>query len=424
MGGPGGALATLLLVVQTASAQPGTNRSSYACNHTAGVCVQQAGGPFSTLDQCLNDEACRAPSPPTPSPDVLPAACDLQFAPDGSTQGCSCDGYDLSLAKGQVVRTGVDSDGYTFLFSVCAEIPREALPRGCKDFADKPAALRYRHNDPSDCTQIGSLGPCDAGESGPCGMFGSYDAGSSSGTETLNLSYRYPFGCNNSLDVLITSGVQSMPSSAPTGGASGAATCDYTVTWPGLPLQPRPVSPSGFAVPKIKLLSDGDPDGVFMPMIALGTGSGQKGAVGNATKLWLASAGGSAIDTAYDYQDQLEIQQGISDAIVERFGAVPPTTGGTRDPIFLTTKIPCTDYNTATDHLQRNLDQLGVDRVDIVLMHFPCKGATATENTAAVWKAMEGEHTCLFNPISFLEAFELYAMLLRILHVGRRIHGR
>ena len=121
MGGPGGALATLLLVVQTASAQPGTNRSSYACNHTAGVCVQQAGGPFSTLDQCLNDEACRAPSPPTPSPDVLPAACDLQFAPDGSTQGCSCDGYDLSLAKGQVVRTGVDSDGYTFLFSVCAE---------------------------------------------------------------------------------------------------------------------------------------------------------------------------------------------------------------------------------------------------------------------------------------------------------------
>jgi hypothetical protein len=223
-------------------------------------------------------------------------------------------------------------------------------------------------------------------------MFGSYDSGSSGTEETLNISYRYPFGCNNSLAVSITGGVQLMPSSAPT-GASGAATCDYTVRWPGLPLQPRPIPPESFAVPKIKLTSDGDPDGVLMPMIALGTGSGQKGAVANATKLWLASAGGSAIDTAYDYKDQLEIQQGISDAVIERFGAVPPTQGGIRNPIFLETKIPCTDYETATDHLQRNLDQLGVDRVDIVLMHFPCTGATATNNTAAVWKAMEGEHT-------------------------------
>jgi hypothetical protein len=392
------AVAALLLVLpQLASAQPGgANRTdNYACSHT-GACVKEAGGPFSTLDQCLNNEACHAPSPPLPSPDARPAACDLQFAPDGTTPGCSCDGYDLSLAKGQVIRTGVDSDGYTFLFSICTEIPREALPRGCKDFGDKPAALRYRHSDPTDCTQIGSLGPCDAGETGQCGMFGSYDPtvrlSTSFGSPTLNLSFRYPFGCNNSLDVTITDGVQPMPSMAPTSPLNAGA-CDYTVQWPGLPLQSRAVAPAGFPVPKIKLTSDGDPAGVFMPMVALGTGSGQKGAVGNATKLWLASAGGSAIDTAYDYQNQLEIQQGISDAVIERFGAVPPTQGGARDPIFLETKIPCTDYETAKDHLQRDLDQLGVHQVDIVLMHFPCTGATATDDTAAVWRAMEGECT-------------------------------
>lgn len=370
--------------------QPNTTTQRYACSRSNHTCVKQQTGPFSTLDQCLNDQGCHAPPPPRPG--APPAPCDLQFAPDGKTQGCSCDGFDLSHAKGQVVRTGVDSEGYTFLFSICTEIPREALPQGCKDFADKPTALRYRHSDPSDCTQIGSLGACDAGEHGPCGVFGSYDAGSVPGTETLNLSYQYPFGCNNTLTVAINDGLQRMPNSAPR-SVSGAGTCDFKLQWPALPLQPRPAVPRGFAVPKVKLISDGDPSGVYMPMVALGTGSGQKGAVVDAVKLWLASAGGSAIDTAYDYGDQIEIQQGISDAVVQRFGAVPPTQGGADDPIFLETKIPCTDYQTARDHLQRNLAQLGVQQVDIVLMHFPCSGDTAVDDTAAVWKAMEGEPT-------------------------------
>ena len=37
---------------------------------------------------------------------------------------------------------------------------------------------------------------------------------------------------------------------------------------------------------------------VSLPMVVMGTGSGQKGEVDNATKLWLGSAGGRGIDTA------------------------------------------------------------------------------------------------------------------------------
>jgi hypothetical protein len=230
-----------------ALAQP-ANRTGddYACE--GGVCVRQVGGPYTSLDQCLNDGSCGTPPPP-PSRD-RPAACDLQFAPDGVTRGCSCDGYDLSQAKGQVLRTAADAAGYTIIFSLCTEIPAAAIPRGCKSFVEKPAALRFHHADPSDCHQIGSLGPCDLGEDGPCGMFGVYDAGSGYGTETLNLELRYPFGCNNTLTLTLQHGVELTPSSPAT---SSPGACDYGVQWPALPLQPAPVQPRGFNVPKVRL---------------------------------------------------------------------------------------------------------------------------------------------------------------------------
>ena len=116
-----------------ALAQP-ANRTGddYACE--GGVCVRQVGGPYTSLDQCLNDGSCGTPPPP-PSRD-RPAACDLQFAPDGVTRGCSCDGYDLSQAKGQVLRTAADAAGYTIIFSLCTEIPAAAIPRGCKSFVE------------------------------------------------------------------------------------------------------------------------------------------------------------------------------------------------------------------------------------------------------------------------------------------------
>ena len=47
--------------------------------------------------------------------------------------------------------------------------------------------------------------------------------------------------------------------------------------------------------------------GVELPLVVLGTGSGQKGDVQRATALWLGQAGGVGIDTAFGYGDEVSI---------------------------------------------------------------------------------------------------------------------
>ena len=71
---------------------------------------------------------------------------------------------------------------------------------------------------------------------------------------------------------------------------------------------------------------DGSP-GVEMPMVVMGTGSGQKGEVDNATSLWLGRAGGIGIDTAYSYHDEDGIKEGVAKINAQR------------SDIFLETKV-------------------------------------------------------------------------------------
>ena len=298
------------------------------------------------------------------------ARCDLQ--------ACHCDGYDLSHARGQVLSTAAGANGWVFLFSLCTPIPREAIPRGCKDFSEHPAALRFKPDEPDDCVQVGSVGPCF--DDGPCGMFGTFDLGAGPEDEKLMLEYRYPFGCNNTFAVELTKGEEPRPTSAVQATEAG---CDYHLKWPSLPLQSAPELPEPYPVPTVKVAEDDEGEDVLLPMLALGTGSGQKAdrtetGVSGATRLWLTEAGGTAIDTAYGYGDQEEIAEGIADAVVENFGSVPN--------IFLETKIPCSDFATAKSNLNSNLDQLGVSTVDLTLMHFKCK---SSDDTAATWEAME-----------------------------------
>ena len=68
--------------------------------------------------------------------------------------------------------------------------------------------------------------------------------------------------------------------------------------------------------------------GQRMPLVSLGTGSGQHGDVSNATGMWL-QVGGSGIDTAYDYHDEKLVAAGVK------------AVGASWSSIFLTTKIPC-----------------------------------------------------------------------------------
>jgi diketogulonate reductase-like aldo/keto reductase len=135
-------------------------------------------------------------------------------------------------------------------------------------------------------------------------------------------------------------------------------------------------------------------DGQVMPSVNLGTCCGSDPAVG--LKPWLIEARpvmGServGIDTAWDYKDQNVI------------GSILKATTTARDSVFLTTKIP-TGFGNATDckpdpdmvvrYMKENLSQLGVDKVDLALLHHPCPGRNqppGSEPTidGALWKGL------------------------------------
>lgn len=67
-------------------------------------------------------------------------------------------------------------------------------------------------------------------------------------------------------------------------------------------------TPTTAAIPSVPIAP-----GVNLPVVSLGTGSGQHGDVANATALWI-QAGGVGIDTAYDYMDEGDVAKGIAAA--------------------------------------------------------------------------------------------------------------
>lgn len=111
-----------------------------------------------------------------------------------------------------------------------------------------------------------------------------------------------------------------------------------------------------------------------LPLVSLGTGSGQHADVAAATKTWL-QAGGRAIDTAYLYQDESDVADGIAQSQV-------PV-----GDIFITTKIMCGTYEKASKQIDDNLKQLRVDAVALTLIHFDkCYGVGSVSET---WRALE-----------------------------------
>ena len=89
--------------------------------------------------------------------------------------------------------------------------------------------------------------------------------------------------------------------------------------------------------------------------------------------MWLG-VNGVGIDTAFVYGNQRQVAQGIAAA-----GKDPSDT-------FITTKVPCGSVGSARADIASNLQQLGVSRVDLLLIHFPCKEPTGN---AATWMALE-----------------------------------
>ena len=130
------------------------------------------------------------------------------------------------------------------------------------------------------------------------------------------------------------------------------------------------------AIPNVKLNN-----GVEMPMISLGTWQ-YSPSVAESTVALALKLGFNHIDTANDYRNQA----GVGSALAKQ---------GNRSSYFLTTKVPSQTFNAnayaaTTKDLNDDLTKLGLDYVDLMLIHFPPHGNTRhCEAMQEQWRAME-----------------------------------
>jgi len=96
-----------------------------------------------------------------------------------------------------------------------------------------------------------------------------------------------------------------------------------------------------------------------MPAVGLGTWQSPPGQVREAVKVALLK-GYRHIDTALAYGNEKEVGQGIKDS------------GVPRDQIWITTKLDNPWHKRVDEGIESSLKSLGVDYVDLYLMHWPC----------------------------------------------------
>lgn len=102
--------------------------------------------------------------------------------------------------------------------------------------------------------------------------------------------------------------------------------------------------------------------GAKIPAIGLGTWQSDPGQVMKAVSHAI-KVGYRHIDCAYCYGNESEVGQGIREGL--------KTTGLTRSDLFITTKLWCTYHTRVEQNLDVSLQLLGLDYVDLYLMHWP-----------------------------------------------------
>jgi 2,5-diketo-D-gluconate reductase B len=113
--------------------------------------------------------------------------------------------------------------------------------------------------------------------------------------------------------------------------------------------------------------------GATLPVIGLGTWK-LNGETASAAVAAAIAAGYRHIDTAIGYGNETEVGEGL------RRAGVP------RDEIFITSKIP--PEQLAADDMMRaaegSLRRLGIDQLDLLLIHWPSKALSAAETIRAL----------------------------------------
>lgn len=114
--------------------------------------------------------------------------------------------------------------------------------------------------------------------------------------------------------------------------------------------------------------------GYEMPILGLGTWTQSNDETANSV-YYALTYGYRLIDTAQYYGNEYGVGEGLRRAIDD--GIV------TREEVFITTKIMPSSYNNAYSSIDESLERLGVDYIDLLLIHQP------GSNDEAVYKAME-----------------------------------
>jgi 2,5-diketo-D-gluconate reductase A len=111
-------------------------------------------------------------------------------------------------------------------------------------------------------------------------------------------------------------------------------------------------------------------DGTAIPMLGLGVWQVPNGATTVSAVRWALELGYRHIDTAQLYRNE----EGVGQALQE--------SGVPRDEVYVTTKFNPSAKDPVTE-LEHSLKRLGLDQVDLYLVHWPRGGATR------FWKGME-----------------------------------
>ncbi|KIX09431.1 uncharacterized protein Z518_00511 [Rhinocladiella mackenziei CBS 650.93] len=102
--------------------------------------------------------------------------------------------------------------------------------------------------------------------------------------------------------------------------------------------------------------------GATIPALGLGTWQSPEGQV-RAAVAHAIQSGYRHIDCAYVYGNEKEVGEGIKEGLA--------ATGISRRDLFITTKLWCTYHTRVEQNLDKSLGLLGLDYVDLYLMHWP-----------------------------------------------------
>ena len=123
-------------------------------------------------------------------------------------------------------------------------------------------------------------------------------------------------------------------------------------------------------------------NGVQVPCVGYGTYLTPDGEIAKNSVVAALDAGSRNIDTAFIYGNEKAVGEGIKESGVKR------------DEIFVTTKhwVTMRGYEKATEAIDISLKNLGLDYLDLYLIHWPCVEKVSpdwAEINASTWRAFE-----------------------------------